>query len=78
MNGYTNNEHCEIVASRQLYATATAFRTENSYDVVVIGSARYSGTHGPRNVLMASGATMAWQTDGSIYHYDGFRICATA
>ena len=76
VGNHGNNERCEVVATRALYATAAFFSTETYFDYITIGSTRWSGSTGPSNVRMAAGATMSWFADGSVI-YAGFTICAT-
>ena len=71
-----NNEACVIRTSRALYATATYFATQLTYDYVEISGTQYSGTSGPTNVLMHAGDTLGWHANGAIA-YGGWTICGS-
>ena len=69
-----NSENCVMRAQRLMYAHATEFNTEDSYDYITMGTTQYSGTQGPQNVLMMPGDTFEWSSDGSLTR-DGWTIC---
>lgn len=73
---YGNREACTIRADVPIYVTATSFDTESGFDYITIGSRRYSGRSGPRNVRLAAGSTIQWRTDGSVTR-PGFVLCAS-
>ena len=66
VGSHANEEFCQIIANRQLYASATLFDTETFFDYITLGGIRYSGSVGPSNVLMAAGDTMTWFADFSV------------
>ena len=73
---HSANEACVVVTTTSIFATATAFNTETNYDYVTLAGTVYTGTNGPANVAMAAGASLTWNSDGSV-HRDGFTICAS-
>ena len=69
-------ESCVVVTTQSIFATATEFNTETNWDYVTLAGTVYTGTNGPANVAMAAGASLTWNSDGSV-HRDGFTICAS-
>ena len=68
---HANEESCQVIANRQLYATATLFDVETYFDYITLGGIRYSGNTGPQNVMMAAGDTMTWFADFSVTYACG-------
>lgn len=72
---HDNNEYCTFQAAADLYAHATYFNTEATYDYISINGTRYSGFAGPQNVFMSKGDQMFWRADYSL-SMGGFEVCA--
>ena len=60
---YSRVERCTVVALQTLFATATYFDTESYFDEIIIGTTSYSGSSGPRDVIMRQGQKLYWMTD---------------
>lgn len=74
--GYGNNEKCNVTAKVTLAnVTAVDFDTESCCDHVTINGFAYSGTTGPKGVLMPAGAVLSWSSDYSVT-LPGWTICA--
>ena len=73
------DEACSITVDAAGYLTATTFHTETDYDTVTVDGTVYSGTIGPSNQQVSSGASVAWSSDDwSPSHIRGsWRLCYT-
>jgi hypothetical protein len=73
---YGNFERCSMRAETAVSVSASAFDVESRWDYITIGSTRYSGASGPSGVVMATGETFTWYSDG-LGTRSGFVICAS-
>ena len=73
-SNYGSDERCSITVEAAGYLTATTFDTENDYDKLTVDGTDYSGSTGPFNQAVPSGAAVAWESDGSV-NAQGWQLC---
>jgi hypothetical protein len=73
-SGYGNNEECSITVEAAGYMTATTFVTESCCDKLTVDDSDYSGSTGPFNQLVPSGAAVEWKSDPT-GTAAGWRLC---
>ncbi len=67
---YSPFDNCSVITLIDGILTATAFDTEEKFDVLVISplgesSSSYSGTLGPTNIFLHQGSSITWSSDES-------------
>eukprot|EP01047_Picozoa_sp_COSAG01_P045310 COSAG01_NODE_4163_length_5278_cov_155.844951_3_plen_461_part_00 len=75
---YGNDERCNIaVGVGGTLGACPSFSTEESYDILNIDGHKYSGTNCPQGVILASGSTIRWHSDGDTIpdSNPGWKIC---
>jgi len=70
-SNYGNSEECTIDAYN-VDMTVEAFSTESSYDILTVGSTRYSGRNGPPSGRFSG--TISWSSDYSVTQ-SGWKLC---
>ena len=73
-SGYGDNEECSITVEAAGYMTATTFVTESLWDKLTVDGTDYSGSTGPFNQLVPSGAAVEWKSDPT-GTAAGWRLC---
>jgi len=73
-SGYGVDEECPITVEAAGYMTATTFSTESLWDKLTVDGTDYSGSTGPFNQLVPSGAAVEWKSDAS-RTAAGWRLC---
>lgn len=74
---YSNNEYCEIsiTSADGVYASPTAFDTENGWDKLWVNGVAYSGSSFTYTIFVTE--TIVWSSDVSQSNL-GWEICAAA
>ena len=72
---YGNSESCAIEISGPGTVSTTTFHTESCCDHLTIDGHAYSGTTAPTGMIVSSGTSITWRTDGSDTD-PGFELCA--
>jgi hypothetical protein len=74
---YGINSECKfVVGERAITLESVVFDTESAFDILKIGDVLpFSGTSGPTGVVVASGASITFSSDGDT-NGEGFEICA--
>ena len=74
---YDPNENCSITVTADGFVFTTSFTTESGYDWLTVDGTRYSGSTGPLNQAVSSGATVTWESDYDVQN-QGWRLCYSA
>ena len=74
---YGSGEDCSITVNADGFLSATVFATESGYDKLTVEGTVYSGSIGPSNQAVPSGATVQWESDSS-EQSQGWRLCYSA